>query len=723
MHHRRPPALKMPRARSWSRTRREKSFDSYTRFSSRSPPNSAGLTTSFAQSGGGSKSLSVGRYGSQVLTGARPFGKRSNAIPTILGRQHERRDSLPARSRAGQSGDMNSGYVLGQKGNHQVASPTVFSLTGSTSVRHVRPHSPPSGPVSRTKFVKATSPTHSPNDQFTSSSCPKSSPIASRPYSSIWDNSSTESLHIHPILNDESRGVSTSTLESPLEFFVDGPETDVASVNRSPSPIRYALPPSNGDSSEWNSTDGETSDDELGGVSSSTSNSRAWQGVRRRTQLRSYRMEHRPQILDHLAQELEGTDFPTGEVGDITVRDLPKPARALPVPPKSSFKESKKKEKWSFGDFTSLSSPSAPGTRASTPERKGRSRQPRRLAEAVSLALGSGSRNAVDSHSRSGRGSISRPQPTLFSGLPASVLHAQELQGGGGGGGGPTDDYDVLDIRVPSKESKKEPRTNPRSLSPPLDFRIHKSQSTVRADPDSPYTPLSATRSADAQGSSRESYASESSQSGVFWVTKEGKQSGLRDASVVESRIVFRSPSDDDLDPDDVPFMWLSRDRPLDSPPFIPSRQHADNTPSERSSQEVFPTINPLFGTVGYVPLSPLSASAVSKKRGDGGRKPRTTSGPSRFNVTESHSMIRKLSTVEITKPGLESTGDVPSMKVSDDDDIYCEEEPKQKTNVDDEHSEVVVIKSRRVGRHWEESREAQVVDVIPKLRSLKTSR
>jgi hypothetical protein len=140
--------------------------------------------------------------------------------------------------------------------------------------------------------------------------------------------------------------------------------------------------------------------------------------------------------------------------GDATIQDLPKPARALPVPPKSASREKKKgkeeNKKWSFGDFTSmgsLSSPSTPGTRTSSPERKGRSRQPRRLAEAVSLALGSGSRDITASHSRSGRGSGLDPsQP--FLGCLDYIRNGPWWVAAD----------EVLDIRMPSFEGKDEPR-------------------------------------------------------------------------------------------------------------------------------------------------------------------------------------------------------------------------------------------------------------------------
>jgi len=204
---------------------------------------------------------------------------------------------------------------------------------------------------------------------------------------------------------EQSRGGSA---ESPLEFFVDGPETEVPRINRSPSPIRYARPPSGLAPGNWQahvSTKGETTDDDLAGASSSASNSRNLAPFKRkRVQLRSYKMDYRPQTQNV-------TDLPDILVNDSSSREnlllistsaaattmgtvVPSPSRlarrALPHPPKSKRAKMQKKDKCSFGDFPSIvasGSASDPGARNSFPEWKGRSRQPRRLAEAVSLAV------------------------------------------------------------------------------------------------------------------------------------------------------------------------------------------------------------------------------------------------------------------------------------------------------------------------------------------------
>lgn len=621
---------------------------------------------------------------------------------TIMGRQQERREPFLAMSRSGEG-------MEGKGSNHQMAS---SSWTRNSTLRHVRPQSPPSGPVMRKKSVSG----HFP---FNTLSSPKSTPqgLSTPDDHSIpstvqtpavmnianAETSSMESLHVHPIItslgDDESRR--TSMIESPIEFFVDGPETDVASTNRSPSPIRYALPSSNGDSSDWNSTDEETTDDDLGGVSSSTSNSRGWAVGRRRTQLRSYKMEYGPQTrLDAYDFDRKRTGSPSPYAFEAAIQNLPQMPRILPVPPKPSSRErkkgkegNKKKEKWSFGDFTSMGSISSPGTRASSPERKGRSRQPRRLAEAVSLALGSSNPHITASHSRSGL------EPSLISGLTTSPSHTNDVRRGGGVV--PTE-YEVLDIRMPLDEGKDGPRDN---RSSPLDFRIHGSSSTLRANPQRPERPMSTKRRVITREDSSGSYTSESGQSDLLWVTKEGKQSGLRDRTRVESRIIFRNPLEDDSESDDIPFMWLSRDKPPEKPSaFTPlpleQSRHGD-------SQEVIPrSVSPIVA----VEQAQQSASVDypmkrARKNDEVGRTQRTTSGPSRFNISGSSSGATDANAqfMNVLRVG-----------------------PKEESKQVDQHSEVMVMKTRRVmdrGRLWEDSREAQVADVIPKLRTLKTTR
>jgi len=178
---------------------------------------------------------------------------------------------------------------------------------------------------------------------------------------------------------EQSRGRSAEST-----FFVDGPETDVPRF--SSSPIRYARPPSDIAPGNWQahvSTEGETTDDDFAVASSSTSNSPNLAPFnRKRVQLRFYKMDYRPQTQNV-------TDLPdipvTFEIG----------TEGTPEPPPPKKKKRKSKDKWSFGDFPSIAasgsgSTSAPGTRNSSPERKGRSRQPRRLAEAVSQVLAVG---------------------------------------------------------------------------------------------------------------------------------------------------------------------------------------------------------------------------------------------------------------------------------------------------------------------------------------------
>lgn len=261
----------------------------------------------------------------------------------------------------------------------------------------------------------------------------------------------------------------TVHLDSPLEFFVDGPETNLSYSNRSPSPIRYARPSRDGCSEydfgeEYSDDeddergrkgcdsdanvcfgDGEMSDDDAllregaggiggfprGGVNASRSRGdphSVRKKRRRRTQLRAYRMSYRPRDvgvevddpfrgMNPVVVMDDKTPTPTA-MSMSTPTYLPTPSVQLAFPSKKTKdkktkgkdkekkdkEKEKKKDKWSFSDFTSsMVSVSAPGTRASSPERKGRMRRPGRLADAVSMALGGG-----------GSASMSRVAPKLL---------------------------------------------------------------------------------------------------------------------------------------------------------------------------------------------------------------------------------------------------------------------------------------------------------------------
>lgn len=176
-------------------------------------------------------------------------------------------------------------------------------------------------------------------------------------------------LHSHPLEPFSDTDSLAAPPMTPIDVFVD--DMDASMLSRSPSPIRYARPDSRGHLS---------SDDEgLGGGGGSTASDeegddeRASPGLRRRRrQLRSYRKSYRPR---------EG-----GEPPHIPyLRRSPSPVAAAPRAEKEREKEKSetKKKRSYFGDYIG----SVPTTRSSSPERMSRSRQPRKLASAVSLAL------------------------------------------------------------------------------------------------------------------------------------------------------------------------------------------------------------------------------------------------------------------------------------------------------------------------------------------------
>ena len=459
----RPAPLKMPRARSYSRSRRERSLDSYTRLSGASRTSSS--STSSTADGSVTRTWTVGKIktpSTLTVTGARPLTKKVPVVPTINKQLAGNGSARPAKEGVGSS------TVSARKQTTLPTPPLSAGLPSPTRRMGAQLTTP--GPVPRTTKSNRSTSGSTPMATslptlFYSPPSPKTSPTVSVTAKAISSHPASQTtdipMHVPPeekkvatpltiavdsvtegtdTTAEQSRAGSAFTPESTLEFFVDGPETDVPRANRSPSPIRYARPPNDVAPGNWQvhvSTEGETTDDDLAGASSSASNSpNQVPFKRKRVQLRSYKMDYRPQMQNI-------TDLPDPLVNDSNSREnllsistfaaattmgtvVPSPSRSarrvLPNPPKSKGKEKnkgkeerKKKDKWTFGDFSSIGasgsgSASAPGTRNSSPERKGRSRQPRRLAEAVSLALGTSSwTTATGLTYASGRGATAGP--------------------------------------------------------------------------------------------------------------------------------------------------------------------------------------------------------------------------------------------------------------------------------------------------------------------------
>jgi hypothetical protein len=216
------------------------------------------MTTSLALSGGVIRSLTVGKYGYQAVTGARPLTKKPNVTSdhygqaTGKGDSHSARDMTGSASGRGHSSDhrpfVDKKYISATCASTVSVGPCSANKVGESDFRHIHWDTFNSSLLHlrklRLKVLQCTD--HS---------------VLPRKSDSIKDAETSwirlEFLHIHPFItsfgNDDLSVSTESPTDSPLEFFVDGPETDVASTNRSPSPIQYAILPDNSELSDWHS--------------------------------------------------------------------------------------------------------------------------------------------------------------------------------------------------------------------------------------------------------------------------------------------------------------------------------------------------------------------------------------------------------------------------------------------------------------------------------------
>ena len=484
-----------PRARSHSRPRRDRSLDSFyaSSTSTSKPPSrvSSPVTTvfginQFPSTVGGVSSPTGARsprsLASPTIGGARPITKKSTTLPANKG-LHIQTSTATLAFGTG-NGKTFTGTSHG--GNTWIVSPS--------GGKRSQPPSPPTGPIKpRARPSPISSPTiHAPVpssrvlprilvDAAVIPSIPAISKAAATTQSTVVDVTTTtqakanegttildlhsiietqsidSGMHNHPIeaLTDDGESVAqrpispTLTTESPIEAFID--DQDFSTLSRSPSPIRYARPDSVGIFTD--SEDEMTYAAYASSSSSASSRDSSPNPVRRRRnqQLRSYRNSYRPRSgrssPPYIPYERPRSPSPIQEIAVEEAQQNNSNRNSQ----KSISK--KKKAKSSYfgggGGGGGLSTLSTPGTRASSPERKSRSRQPRRLAEAVSSAL-----EEVRNRGR------------VASTSPKRKIKAGASFGGSSGNGGLTSgniqmeinaaggqnvvDMDVLDITLPS---------------------------------------------------------------------------------------------------------------------------------------------------------------------------------------------------------------------------------------------------------------------------------
>ncbi|KAF5324217.1 hypothetical protein D9619_011347 [Psilocybe cf. subviscida] len=353
-----------PRSRSHSRPRRDKSLDPYYPLSKPAlmhgvPP----IITTNVSGGRNQRSLP-----SPVIPGARPLVKAHTL-------EHTSSKSKPF--------PIQTGVASGRR--EPSSSGRVLSPGGG---RRSQPPTPPAGPVRpRPKAVSLSSPSPP-----TISVVIPVQPQPLRPAQATVDDTLSRMeaevqrdksevrdapLHSHPMdaLTDTDSllhpPASPAATESPVEVFID--DQDESNLSRGPSPMRYARPDSRGHLSDSD----ELEDLDFASSSSTAPSPSASPTRRRRTQLRSYRMSYRPH-----AERTSPPPIPFRE------RDpIPQTTPSLEEKNNEEKKKDKKKQKKKYFDFGDFGGGSAPTTRASSPERKSRSRQPRKLADAVSLAF------------------------------------------------------------------------------------------------------------------------------------------------------------------------------------------------------------------------------------------------------------------------------------------------------------------------------------------------
>lgn len=651
-------------------------------------PKSAKTSSTFTGNPSGGRQLRS--LPSPTIGGARPLPKKAATMDQF---------PLPSKPLRIQTTNVAVSQSSGTSGTSSGSS-RVFSPSGKRS----QPPSPPSGPVKpRLKPSPILSPViHAPIPTSRSLPTPHTEPLQISPARSNSDQEDfsaanetitidTQSmdapLHSHPkeaFADSESllHPVSPSTAESPVEVFID--DNDLSTLSRSPSPIRYARPDSRGNLSE-------SDDDDISSSSSSSLSRSSSPERRRRTQLRSYRHSYRPRA---------GTSPP-----HIPYR-LPSPSPVPEqLPPHLRLSKKKKEERKARSYFGTTASGSAPATRASSPERKSRSRQPRRLAEAVTSAL--------EEVRNRGRGPSSSPKRKLKS-----------ASAGGSGLGTPAlsapIEMEVLDISLPSLSGR---------------------ETTATVDTGSSYSDTVPPATSSARSSLKGGWAKT--------MVRKRSDTGDHNSNSESGTVAHLSSvvAGVELDGVETPYMWVSASKPPISPaPFfspLPPSHHSHRRtdslddypllkhPAEsgevdksgasggisiggkiRSVETTITSTITSTVTVSRPPSAPFSAFSLASLASNKSKKKRTAS------LTTSRSTVDERDPPLIVR------------KEQEGDEIDWMEDEKRSDDYPELEGEVVVVTTKRVMRSvdhdgdiWEHEQETGVADVIPHLRNLKASK
>lgn len=687
----------LPRARSHSRTRRDRSLDS-----SNTRATIARLNASSSPPTGGSTWVrdpyrgSLKRMPSPTIGGSRPLPKKAATL-----------DHIPLGSKPL--------HILTSNMNSTTAS-KVFSpiVTGKRS----QPPSPPTGPVKqRIKPLPSpvASPTiHAPTPNHSSRTLPALlTDVLVQPLSeaaeeearqdqlSLYESQSMleSPLHSHPIdiLNDSDSflqpPVSPITADSPIEVFID--DQDLSTISRDHSPIRYARPDSRGNLS----TSSDEDDFESSSSSSSSSRSSSPNRRRRTEQLRSYRNSYRPHY--------DGRSSPP-QIPFRTEKSTPPPEQALEEPPKKK-KESRNVRSY-FGGTVS-----APGTRSSSPERKSRSRQPRRLAEAVSSALEDVRNRGRGASTSPKRKSAKAPAPTAPSTVPTSVPESSPV----------VEESEVLDIRLPSLSRRATMETTSSSASENV--------------------------GGNTGGSGRWSNAAGWARVISKKRTEGGhSSSGSLSTPYLTSNLVTAV----ELEGAETPYMWVSASKPPVTPaPFIPpppSLHHRRRTDSLNledyqvaagSRQQLDIEVDKHgvtcglalggggggAGAGGKAKLSdPTITSTISTSRPASSS---ITTTFSNFSLTGRNNKKKRTTSIAVPTPSSASAVEESfASHMEKDASSYRTRKPSEKSYPSE--SDLPAVVARRIlrsvdqdGDVHEHEEETAVVDIIPHLRNLKVSK